>query len=302
MADQGKLSVALPQLVGAPPSTWRRYRTASVRFLRTKRLGAVGVAIVAIFVIAAAAAPYLPLLSTTATDDMNKLVSPNAHNWFGTDMLGRDVFSRTVWGARVSIFVGVITMLGASVIGAMVGVTSAYFGGRYDLTVQRFVDGLSAFPALLLALALVAAFGSSIFIIIMAMVVVFTPGVTRVVRSVSLSIKQMPYAEAARAIGATEARIMLRHILPNTFASLLIVTTGLVGSAIITEASLSFLGVGTAGYITWGGLLSGQVMQFFSSAPWIVLFPGFALTLLVFGINVFGDALRDVLDPRLRGR
>ena len=193
-------------------------------------------------------------------------------------------------------------MLSAGAIGSLIGVTSAYFGGYFDLLVQRFIDATAAFPTLLLALALMAAFGSSLNNILLSLTIVFTPRVARVVRSVSLSIKEMPYVESARAIGASDLRIMLRHLLPNTFASLIVVATSLIGSAVLIEASLSFLGVGLpADVISWGAMLAGDVLIDFASAPWVGIFPAMALTIAVFGVNVFGDALRDVLDPRMRG-
>ena len=287
------------------PSRAALYRRLRVlgHFMRAKPLGAVGVTLAIFFVFIALAAPVVSPYDPHEIEPYNTLAKPGGDHWFGTDMLGRDMLSRTIWGSRVSIFVGLVSMLGASVVGAFLGVTSAFFAGKYDLILQRFIDSLTAFPSLLLAMALVAAFGTSFSNVILALVVVFTPRITRVVRSVSLSIKEMPYVESAKAMGGSNSRIMFRHILPNTFASLMIVGTGLVGSAIVIEASLSFLGVGTpANVISWGGLVSGEVMQYFTAAPWIVLFPGFALTLLVFGVNIFGDALRDVLDPRLRGR
>ncbi len=272
------------------------------RFMRTKPLGAIGLVI--LFVVAFIAttadlvAPYDPLQLSR-----NVLVGPSGENVFGTDRLGRDILSRVIHGSRISIYVGLTSMLAASVVGAIVGTASAYFGGKVDLVVQRFIDATAGFPTLLLALALTAAFGSSLNNIIFALVIVFTPRVARVVRSVSLSIKETPYVESARAIGASDLRIMLRHVLPNTFASLIVVSTSLIGSAVLIEASLSFLGVSglPASVISWGSMLSGDVLIDFANAPWVGIFPASALTIAVFGVNMLGDALRDVLDPRLRG-
>ena len=272
------------------------------RFMRTKPLGAIGLIILFIVAFIAVTAdivsPYDPLGLSG-----NVLVGPSGENLFGTDRLGRDILSRVIHGSRISIYVGLASMLAASVIGAMVGTASAYFGGKVDLVVQRFIDATAGFPTLLLALALTAAFGSSLNNIILALVIVFTPRVARVVRSVSLSIKETPYVEAARAIGGSDIRIMLRHVLPNTFASLIVVSTSLIGSAVLIEASLSFLGVSglPASVISWGSMLSGDVLIDFSNAPWVGIFPALALTIAVFGVNMLGDALRDVLDPRLRG-
>ena len=272
------------------------------RFITTKRLGAFGLFIVLATAVMALGAP---IFSTTDPWDVNRraiLLAPDASHWFGTDRLGRDLFSRVVYGSRISIYVGLVSMLSAGAIGSLIGVTSAYFGGYFDLVVQRFIDATAAFPTLLLALALMAAFGSSLNNILLSLTIVFTPRVARVVRSVSLSIKEMPYVESARAIGASDMRIMLRHLLPNTFASLIVVATSLIGSAVLIEASLSFLGVGLpADVISWGAMLAGDVLIDFASAPWVGIFPAMALTIAVFGVNIFGDALRDVLDPRMRG-
>ena len=281
---------------------WGLWLRSGARFMRNKPLGGLGLLLMVFFLFVAVTSPILATHDPTYTYAKDRLLPPSWEHWLGTDFLGRDMFSRIVLGSRISIYIGLASMLGAAVAGAVLGVTSAFIGGKYDLTVQRFVDALTAFPSLLLAMALLAAFGHSHVNVMLALVIVFSPRVTRVVRSTSLSIKQMPYVEAATAIGATDNRIMFRHVLPNTFAPLIIIASGLIGSAILIEASLSFLGIGTPGALSWGGLLSGQAMRFFTTSPWIVLFPGFSLTLLVFAVNVFGDALRDVLDPRLRGR
>jgi len=277
-------------------------REAAIHFMRTKPLGATGMVIVLVASLVALTAPLAVPHDPWEVNSSTILQSPNTTFWFGTDMLGRDILSRTMYGARISMLVGLVSMLGASFIGTAVGITSAHFGGWYDLVVQRFIDGMTAFPSLLLAIALIAAFGQSLTNVMLALAIVFFPRITRVVRSAALGIKQTPYIDAARAIGATDLRIMVRHVLPNTFAPLIVIATASVGTMIIVEASLSFLGVGTpSSVISWGSLLSGDVQTFFAFDPWIGLFPGFALTLVVFGINVFGDSLRDVLDPRLRG-
>jgi peptide/nickel transport system permease protein len=199
--------------------------------------------------------------------------------------------------------VGLITVMGATVISAVVGITSAYYGGWFDLVVQRFVDAYDAFPTLLLALALITAFGASFTSVVTSLVIVYAARSIRVLRSQVLSIKEASYVEAARAIGAHDLRIMLNHVLPNTFGPMMVMATTTMGLAILLEASVSFLGVGMpTSIISWGGMLKTEILHDFANAPWVGLFPGFALTLVVFGINVFGDALRDALDPRLRGR
>ncbi len=298
---------ARDELVLAQPargiSPWARRLRAVTTFLRRKPLGTTGLAIVVFATFIAVSAPYIAPFDPYDTNVRTVLKSPSLDNWFGTDRLGRDILSRTMYGSGVSIYVGIIAMIAASTVGSFIAVTSAFYGGKYDLIIQRVVDSLSAFPSLLLALALMAALGSSLNNVILAISIVFLPRIARIVRSVALSVKEMPYVEASRAIGGSDLRIMLRHLLPNTFASLVVVSTSLVGSAIIIEASLSFLGLSGAGNtITWGAMLDQQQLLDFAGAPWIGLFPGFALTFVVFGINIFGDALRDVLDPKLRGR
>ena len=280
----------------------RTYRSVS-RFMRTKPLGATGVVIVLIAGIIAIFAPILAPDDPWQISAIKPLKAPDATNLFGTDMLGRDILSRTIYGARISIFVGLVCMLIATSIGATIGVSSAFIGGKYDLIIQRFVDAKTAFPSLLLALALMAAFGASLTSVIAALSIIYASRGVRVIRSQAMSIREMPYIEAARAVGANDFRTMFLHVFPNTFGTTMVVATSMVGQVIVLEASLSFLGVGMpASVISWGGMLSGQVLANFASAPWIGIFPGFALTLVVFGVNIFGDALRDVLDPRLRGR
>lgn len=298
---------ARDELVLAQPtreiSPWERRIRAVTTFLRRKPLGTTGLAIVVFASVIAVAAPYIAPYDPYDISTNRVLKAPSIDHWFGTDRLGRDIMSRTMFGSGVSIYVGIIAMTAASVVGSFIAVTSAFYSGKFDLIVQRVIDSLSAFPSLLLALALMAALGSSLNNVILAISIVFLPRIVRIVRSVALSVKEMPYVEASRAIGGSDLRIMLRHILPNTFASLVVVATSLVGSAIIIEASLSFLGLSGAGNtITWGAMLNQEQLLDFSGAPWIGLFPGFALSFVVFGINVFGDALRDVLDPKLRGR
>ncbi len=295
----------VPTLEPVAPGTPAGWRGSPMRLVRNKPLGAIGLFLLLLTLVVAIGANVLAPYDPFKLDVQRVLLSPSSEFWFGTDHLGRDILSRTMFGARASIFVGISTMLLAASIGSIVGVSSAYFGGMYDRIVQRLIDAFTALPSLLLALALMAAFGfgSSLTNVILALAIVLTPRVTKVIRSASLSIKEIPCVESARSMGASNMRIMLRHMLPNTFAPLIVVATSLVGGAIIIEASLSFLGVGTPQHIiSWGGMLSSYMSWGFDEAPWISLFPGFALTLVVFAVNVFGDALRDVLDPKLRGR
>jgi peptide/nickel transport system permease protein len=274
-----------------------------LKFIRTKPLGGTGLIILFFCALIAAAAPLIATQDPWSISGMDQYLTPSSEHYFGTDVFGRDLYSRVVYGTRVSLYIGLIAMVAATSLGATLGVTSAYYGGKYDLILQRFVDVLTMLPSLVLALALMSVFGPGMASLIVAMVIIFTSRSVRVIRAQTLSIKEMPYVEASIAIGGSDTRIILRHILPNTFGPTMVIATTMIGSAIIIEASLSFLGVGLpVGTISWGGMLSGEVLREFSSYPWIGIFPGMALTIVVFAINVLGDALRDVFDPRMRGR
>ena len=271
-------------------------------FCRTKPLGAVSAAIIILTIFTAVAAPviapYDPL-------DLNHepFIAPSAGAWLGADELGRDVFSRVIFGARVSMYVGLASVIIGISLGTIIGIISAYVGGIIDLTIQRIVDALMAFPAIIMALGLTAVLGSSVNNIVAALVVILLPGAIRVIRAQVLSIKELDYTLAAQAIGARPWRIMLRHILPNVVASYIVLSTITLGLAIIIEASLTFLGVGISADIpTWGGMLTEGAQKYIRTAWWLAVFPGMAISIVVFAINFLGDALRDTLDPRLRGR
>ena len=270
-------------------------------FIRQRPLGAVGAALILLicFVGAGAAwvAPYDPL----ANDYASMLAAPSEAHWLGTDAFGRDVLSRIIYGARTALTVG----LGASCIGAtlgsLIGISSAYFGGRIDLATQRVMDVFFAFPVIILALAVVAILGTGAGNVILAIATPMVPRCARVVRSSALSVREMPYVDAARASGFGHARIILRHMLPNVMAPILIMATAFLGEAILLEASLSFLGLGVQEpTAAWGLMLRGAAVEFAETAPWMAIFPGLAISLAVFGFNLFGDSLRDALDPRLR--
>jgi len=272
-------------------------------FIVSRPLGGTGVIILAVACFVALAAPVIAPYDPFDQSAELRLNSPSLLHPFGTGVLGRDVLSRTIYGARVSIYVGLLGMTLSSLAGAILGITSAYYGGKYDLILQRFVDVLSAFPSLLLAITIMAVLGQSLNNVVIAITVVLCYRAIRTIRSQALSVKETDYVLAARALGSSNARIMLRHILPNTFGPFLVISSASLGSVIVIEASLSFLGVGTpTSVISWGSMLSGDNATYFASAPWIAIFPGLALTLVVFAINVLGDSLRDVLDPKLRGR
>ncbi len=277
-----------------------------IAFSRSKPLGAISAAIIILTILAAVVSYAVPgilpndPLDVRAHDE--KYLPPSPSAWLGSDHLGRDEFSRIIVGSQISIYVGLLSVGIGVTLGTVIGIISAYAGGIVDLAIQRIVDAMMAFPPIILALALVAAVGGSANNIIVALVVILLPGTIRVIRSQVLSIKELDYTLAATAIGAGSARIMLRHILPNVLASYIVLGTITLGFAIIIEASLSFLGVGVPPDIpTWGTMLT-QGARDIRIAWWLAAFPGIAITVVVFAINFFGDALRDVLDPRLRGR
>jgi peptide/nickel transport system permease protein len=279
----------------------RSWLGAIVEFARRRPLGAVGAAmIVALMAMAGLAdlvAPYPPL----TTDYANMLAAPSRSHWLGTDAFGRDVLSRVIYGSRTALLVGLGSAVFAATLGALVGVAGAYFGGRVDLVIERVMDVVLAFPLVILALAVVAILGTGVANVMMAIAVPMIPRSARVVRSSALTIREMPYVDAARAAGFSHGRIILRHMLPNVMAPYLIMLTAFLGQAILLEASLSFLGLGVQEpTAAWGLMLRGAAVDFAETAPWMGFFPGFAISLAVFAFNLFGDSLRDALDPRLR--
>ena len=264
-------------------------------------LGGVGLAIVAIFVLVAALAPYITSHDPLSTNPAISLAAPSLAHPMGSDFMGRDLFSRVVYGARTSLAVAFgATILGVF-FGVLIGLASGYLGGWVDLTAQRIIDMLQALPTLILAMAMAAALGPSITNTIIAIAIPKLPSIARVIRASTLSLREMPFVEAARAMGMSEMRIALRHILPNTLAPLIVLATAGLGSAILVEAALSFLGLGVPEpHPSWGRMLSESAAEYVRTAPWLVIFPGVAITFAVFGTNLLGDALRDLLDPRQR--
>ncbi|MGC2199034.1 MAG: ABC transporter permease [Stellaceae bacterium] len=273
------------------------------RFVRHETLGTIGVFLVAIVAIAGIGADWIAPYPPTANDFAAMTEAPSWAHWLGTDQFGRDLLSRIIFGARTALIVGLSTAALGGFSGLVLGVGSAYFGGRLDLFIQRVLDVLMAFPLIIMALAVVSIFGTGVQNVIIAITIPLIPRCARVVRSTALSIREVPYVDAARACGFGHLRIILRHMVPNVVAPFLIMLTAFVGQAILTEAGLSYLGLGVQEPVpAWGLMLQGGAEEYATTAPWIAIFPGLAIMLTVFGVNIFGDALRDVLDPKLRDR
>jgi peptide/nickel transport system permease protein len=278
-------------------SIWRHLRYHIARH----PLGAVGAAIMAIFVFAAVFAGFLTQYDPVSTNSALSLAPPGAAHIFGCDFMGRDIYSRIIFGARISLVVGIGSAGLGCAVGVALGLASGYVGGWVDLIIQRLVDVMQALPVLILALVMAAALGPALDNTIVAISIPLIPYSARVIRSNTLALREMPYVEAARAVGMSEFRIAVRHVLPNTLAPLIVLATAQLGSAILVESSLSFLGLGIPEpHPSWGRMLSESAAEYVRTAPWLVIFPGVAISLVVFGTNLLGDALRDILDPRLR--
>ena len=273
-----------------------------VRFIKRKPLGAGALFLVLLVAVLSFAAPLVAPYDQFQVDTRHELEGYGSRHWLGTDQLGRDLMSRMFYGARISMAISVGAVALGSTVGFTWGLMSGYFGGKLDLLSQRVIDANQSIPSLILAMALVAGLGPSIVNLIIAISVPFVSGMSRVTRSQVLSLRERPFVDAAKALGATDLRIIIRHVAPNCVAPYLVLVTAELGGAILTESSLSFLGLGTTEpHASLGSMLSGTGQSFFLIAPWMAIWPGIALSILVFGVNLFGDALRDVLDPRLRG-
>jgi peptide/nickel transport system permease protein len=273
------------------------------KFVRSKPLGVAGAVIIAglalVAIFAEALAPYDPYWG----DYGAQFAPPSAQHWLGTDEFGRDVLSRIMHGARIALFVGFAASFAGCTVGGLLGVVSAYAGGKVDLLLERLMDVLLAFPLLILALAIASILGPAVPNVVIAIAIPIVPRAARVVRATALAVKENHYVEAARSLGAARHRVVLQHIVPNVMAPYIIILTAQLGSAILTEAALSYLGLGAAEPTpSWGLMLSGSAPSYAEKAPWIALFPGIAISLGVFGFNLFGDSLRDALDPKLRKR
>jgi peptide/nickel transport system permease protein len=277
-------------------------RWAKLRFLaRRYPLGAVGAVIMALCVFAAVFAPYITVYDPLSTNAALSLARPSAQHWLGCDFMGRDVYSRIVYGARISLAVGLGSMSLGITCGVLIGLTSGYLGGWVDLAAQRLIDILQSLPLLVMALLMTASLGPSLRNTIIAISIALIPSSARVARANTLSLREQPFVESAKAIGMSEFRIAFRHVLPNTLAPLIVLATAQLGATILIEATLSFLGLGVPEpHPSWGRMLSESAAEYVRTAPWLVIFPGLAISLVVFGTNLFGDALRDILDPRQR--
>jgi peptide/nickel transport system permease protein len=297
MATIPSIGLAIPEALPR-----QRGRAAAFgRFVRKNPLGAAGGLLVLLLLVAALFADVFATHNPVRTS-MHVLVAPGTEFWLGSDNLGRDLYSRVVHGARISLVVGLTSTLLGAIAGGLVGLVSGYAGGTTDLIAQRVMDIMQALPILVLALVLTAALGPSLTNTVIPISVVIAPRAARVVRASVLAIREFAYVESARALGVGHARVAWRHILPNTFGPFIVLVTAQLGGAILAEAALSFLGLGVPEpYPSWGRMLSIAAAEYAQKAPWLVIYPGLAISLAVFGTNLLGDALRDTLDPRLRG-
>lgn len=275
----------------------------ALAFCRRQPLGAIGLAVVVAMFVAGAFAEWIAPYDPEENDFTAMMQAPSWAHPLGTDQFGRDLLSRIVFGARTALIVGFASAGLGGAVGLVLGVASAYFGGRIDLFFQRVLDVMMAFPLIIMALAVVAVFGTGVYNVILAIMVPLAPRCARVVRSSALAIREAPYVDAARALGYGHARIILRHMVPNVVAPFLILLTAFVGQAILAEAALSYLGLGVQEPVpAWGLMLQGGAEEYATTAPWIAVFPGLAIMLTVLGVSLFGDALRDAIDPKMRDR
>ena len=294
---------AVPNIEPTKLPPQKSWLTVVTRWCRRQPLGAFSgsllIIIILVAVFADVVAPYDPELNDFAA----MLTPPGMDYLLGTDQFGRDVLSRIIYGAQTALFVGFTAAFFGSTIGLVLGVTSAYLGGVFDLVFQRIMDVFMAFPSIIIALAIVATFGSGTHNVIVAITIPMIPNCARVVRSSALQVREIPYVDAARSLGFSHLRIIMRHMTPNVMAPYLIMFTSFLGQAILAEASLSYLGLGVQEPTpAWGLMLQGGAEEYAESAIWVAIFPGLAITIAVFAFNIFGDAVRDTLDPRLRSQ
>lgn len=286
-----------------PGGQVQRWLKGMRRLARTQPLGTMGFFICAFIMFMAVFAPLVDRYDPNDTDPYAPAESPSAAHWFGTDEFGRDMYSRMVHGARISLYVAFFSIFLGTSGGYLLGLISGYAGGRFDLLLQRVIDAVLAFPALLLALTMVSVFSPGVDKVIFAISITIIPRAARIARGVAMSVKENVYVDAARVVGASPVRVLLRHVLPNSMAPYLILASVGLGGAILTEASLSYLGLGVPPPDpSWGRMLSGYAQSRMLAAPWMVIIPGGSIMLLVLGFNLLGDAVRDIWDPKMRGR
>ena len=304
------MSAVLPNssAVAAKPQS----RGFWARLWRDKPLGAAGAVVLLVFLVCGVLlltfvliglfAPWIAPFGFNDISPIERLKPPSAEHWFGTDNLGRDMLSRCLYGARLSVIIGCSAALLATLISAVIGIVSGYFGGKIDLFVQRFVDAWMSFPDLIVLIVVVSVLGPGMPQIIGTLGLLLGIGGSRIVRSAVVSVREHMYVHAAQSIGASSLRILWKHVLPNVMPPIIVLLTTRVGTVILAESGLSFLGLGVPPPApTWGGLLSGSGRTYMFQGPWLVIAPGLCLTVVVYATNVFGDALRDLLDPRMRG-
>lgn len=297
MAQTIDHEAALSRAGAGIDSRWGR----AMHMARSYPLGAIGLIIFTALLLCGIFADFIAPMDPVSTNPSTSLAPPGDIHALGADMMGRDMLSRIIHGARISLAVGIGSTVLGCVVGVIVGLASGYLLGWFDLITQRIIDIMQALPLLVMALVMAAALGPSLENTIIAISIPLVPNVARVIRSNTLSLREMPFVEAAKAIGMSETRIAVKHVLPNTLAPLIVLATAQLGAAILTEASLSFLGLGIPEpHPSWGRMLSESAAEYVRTAPWLVIFPGIAISLAVFGANLLGDAVRDILDPRQR--
>ena len=281
--------------------TGPRWLRAITQFARRRTLGFAGGVVVVLMLAVALLAPVVAPYDPEESSFLDQLKPPSAEHWLGTDQFGRDVFTRLIYGAQTALTVGFGASIAGCSLGAILGMIGAYKGGKTDLLLERLNDVLLSFPLIILAVAVVAALGTGLFNVIIAITIPIIPRVARVIRSSGLTLREMQYVEAARCLGVGDMRIIFRHLMPNVVAPFLILLSAFLGQAILLESSLSFLGLGVAEpKPAWGLMLRGAGVQFLEQAPWLAIAPGIAISAAVFAFNLLGDSLRDALDPRLR--
>lgn len=299
------MAAVLPPAGSAPESpaaAKRQNNSFLARLLRDKPLGTVGGLVLLLFVAVGVFAPWVAPYDYNEIAPLNRMQGPSLAHWFGTDNLGRDVLSRCIYGAQLSVIIGCSAAALATLISAVVGIVSGYFGGKVDMAVQRVVDAWMSFPDLIVLIVVVSVLGPGMPQIIGTLGLLLGIGGSRIVRSAVVSVREHMYVHAAQSIGAGTLRILWRHVLPNVLPPIIVLFTTRVGSVILAESGLSFLGLGVPPPApTWGSMLSGSGRTYMFQGPWLALAPGLCLTAVVYATNVFGDALRDLLDPRMRG-